>query len=193
MHASPIQMKERTMKKILAFSGSNSSMSLNRKLIQSAYTKLQSIEATLIDLRDFPMPMYSMDIENDTGIPSGTKQLRTLFDSHDGFMIASPEHNGMMPAFFKNTMDWLSRMEGRIFQKKPVMLMSASPGPRGGATNLENMKNVVPHWGAAEVFASFSIGNFHQNFDMDRNVFVNTEDDKRLSAAVLEFEDHFHA
>jgi NAD(P)H-dependent FMN reductase len=178
------------MKKILAFSGSNSSSSINRKLIESARARLRTTESTLIDLRDFSAPFYSMDVEEEVGIPSAIKRLRTYFDEHDGYMIASPEHNGMIPAFFKNTMDWLSRMEGRIFQQKPVLLMSASPGPRGGAINLANMKSIVPHWGASTVFASFSIGSFHQNFDLQQNAFVNPADEERLAAAVSEFERH---
>ena len=179
------------MKKILVFCGSNSTTSLNRKLVELAHSKLEMVESTLIDLRDFPLPIYSMDIEEGSGIPAEAQRLRSFFDEHDGFMIASPEHNGMMPAFFKNTMDWVSRMEGRIFQKKPVLLMSASPGPRGGATNLENMKQVIPHWGASAVYASFSLGNFYQNFDMEQNALVNPEDDQRLTTAVREFEAYF--
>jgi NAD(P)H-dependent FMN reductase len=178
------------MKKILVFCGSNSTTSVNRKLVELAHSKLETVESMLIDLRDFPLPIYSMDIEEGTGIPTDAKRLRILFDEHDGFMIASPEHYGMMPAFFKNTMDWISRMEGRIFQKKPVLLMSASPGPRGGAINLENMKNVIPHWGASAVFASFSIGSFYQNFDLEQNTLVNPEDNQRLTTVVREFEAH---
>jgi chromate reductase, NAD(P)H dehydrogenase (quinone) len=178
------------MKKIPAFTGSNSSSSVNRKIIELAIPKFQSLEATLIDLRDFPLPMFSTDIEEETGIPSEAKRLRKLFDQHDGFLISSPEHNGMMPAFFKNTMDWLSRLEGRIFQEKPVMLMSASPGPRGGATNLANMQRVIPHWGASAVFADFSMGGFHQNFDMENGSFIHADDHNRLTAAIQSFEDH---
>ncbi len=179
------------MKKILTFSGSNSSASLNRKLVELAHSKLETLGSTLIDLREFSLPIYSIDIEKDTGIPSEVKRLRALFDEHDGFMIASPEHNGMMPAFFKNTMDWLSRIEGLIFQKKPVLLMSASPGPRGAAINLENMKNVIPHWGASVVHASFSMGNFYQNFDLEKNTLVNLEDDQRLTTVIRNFEELF--
>jgi NAD(P)H-dependent FMN reductase len=181
------------MKSILAFTGSNSSNSVNRRLVELAITKLNSMKATLIDLRDFPVPMYSMDIEEETGIPSEVMRLKHVFEQHDGFMISSPEHNGMMPAFFKNTMDWISRTEGKIFQGKPVMLMSTSPGPRGGATNLGNMASVFPHWGAAAVFADFSVGSFYDRFSMENNSFNEPEDDQRLTTAVQAFESHFHA
>ena len=178
------------MKSILAFSGSNSSNSVNRKLVEFAITKFQSVEAILIDLRDFPVPIYSMDIEEDTGVPSEVHRLKKLFEKHDGFLISSPEHNGMMPAFFKNVMDWISRTEGKIFHEKPVMLMSTSPGPRGGITNLANMKNVFPHWGASAVFTDFSLGSFYQNFDMENDRFINPDDEQRLTTAIRDFENH---
>ncbi len=178
------------MKSILAFTGSNSSNSVNRKLLEMALANVKTLETTLIDLRNFPVPMYSMDIEEETGIPSEVHRLKKLFNKHDGFLISSPEHNGMMPAFFKNTMDWISRTEGKIFQGKPVMLMSTSPGPRGGATNLANMANLFPHWGASAVFADFSLGSFHQNFNPETGSFTNPEDDHRLHEAVGAFETH---
>lgn len=97
----------------------------------------------------------------------------------------------MMPAFFKNIMDWISRTEGTIFQEKPVMLMSTSPGPRGGITNLHNMQKVFPHWGASAVYADFSLPNFYQNFDLENGCFIHPEDDQRLFAAVRLFEEQF--
>ena len=178
------------MKQILAFSGSNSSESVNRRLIELACSKIQNLKVTLIDLRDYPMPIYSMDIEENTGIPSEVNRLKKMFEDHDGYMISSPEHNGMMPAFFKNAMDWISRTEGKIFQGKPVILMSTSPGPRGGITNLQNMAKVFPHWGASTVFADFSLGSFYQNYDMESGTFTHPEDAQRLAAALQTFETH---
>ena len=58
------------------------------------------------------------------------------------------------------------------------MLMSTSPGPRGGATNLANMAQVLPHWGASMAFADFSLGSFHQNFDTNKGAYINPEDDQ---------------
>jgi len=70
------------------------------------------------------------------------------------------------------------------------MLISTSPGPRGGITNLENMKMVVPHWGASRVFADFNLGRFYENVDQESGRFINPEDDQRLYAAVKAFETH---
>ncbi len=74
------------MNKILAFTGSNSSKSVNRKLLEYALKKVQSLDVTLIDLRDFPAPIYCMDIEEDSGIPFEVLRLRGLFDQADGYV-----------------------------------------------------------------------------------------------------------
>ena len=178
------------MKKILAFAGSNSSSSVNKKLVAHAKSKFKDHEVTLVDLLDFDAPIFSEDLEKASGTPQAIQKLRELFDTHDAYMIASPEHNGMMPAFFKNIMDWLSRMDGAIFKKKPVMLMSTSPGPRGGQTNLGNMKVLFPHWGASAVFADFHLGSFYQAYNDELTTFTNAEDDQRLQNAVQAFESH---
>ena len=181
------------MKRILAFAGSNSSKSINRALLEHAARLVGQHAVTVIDLRDFETPIYCMDLEAKDGIPENTQRLRKLFDEHDAFMIASPENNGMMPAFFKNAMDWISRMEGKIFQGKPVMLMSTSPGPRGGQTNLEHMKAVIPHWGASTVFADFHLGRFYEAYDVGEKSFTDPADEQRLADAVRAFEDHLSA
>ena len=105
-------------------------------------------------------------------------------------MIASPEHNGMMPAFFKNIIDWISRMDGKIFQDKPVFLMSTAPGPGGGRNNLATMKSVVPHWGASEVFADFYLPAFYDAFDTEQNRITDLSADERLKESVAAFETH---
>jgi len=176
------------MKKILAFAGSNSAHSINRQLLEHAAGLIQQHEVTLIDLRTFDAPLYSPDLEEEGGIPEPTQRLRQLFDAHDAYLMASPEHNGMMPAFFKNTMDWLSRMEGKIFQGKPVMAMSTSPGARGGQTNLANMKALFPHWGASAVFADFHLGGFFQAYDSENRGFADPNNENQLKGLVNEFE-----
>lgn len=176
------------MKKILAFAGSNSSTSVNRQLVEYAASKSNNHEVTLINLTDYDTPLFSEDLEKESGVPESIQKLKAVFEEHDAFMISSPEHNGMMPAFFKNSMDWLSRAGGKIFQEKPVLLMSTSPGPRGGQTNLANMKNVFPHWGASAVFADFSVGSFYQAFDAEAGTFTNSDDETRLKETVTAYE-----
>ena len=175
------------MKKILAFSGSSSSKSINQKLVKSAVSLLDQCTATVIDIREFPLPIYSIDIEETNGIPENARKVRTMFSEHDGFIISCPENNGSMPAIFKNLIDWISRMEGRIFQDKPVLLLSTSPGMGGGKTNLSNIETLMPWWGGI-VVSTFSVGNFHDQFDGETHQLKNKQLQDDLTTVVRQLQ-----
>lgn len=153
------------MKKVLAFSGSNHSQSIHNTLIRTLAACAARTEVTILDLTDFDLPMYSIDVES-KGIPTDAIKLRQVIVEHDALIIASPEHNGSMPAFLKNVIDWLSRVAepSKPFfgsDKKPVLLVSTSPGPNGGATNLKTMAELMPWWGG-DVKGSYSLGNYQE-------------------------------
>ena len=112
----------------LAFSGSNSSKSINQQFIHHVAGQLQH-NVDIIDLRDYDIPMFSTDIEQNTGIPDGVKELFETIENYDSYIISIPEHNGNYPAFFKNILDWLSRVDRKFFSKKPVLLLNATPSP----------------------------------------------------------------
>ena len=176
------------MKKILAFSGSNHSQSIHQNLINITASKVVKNEVTIIDLNDFPLPIYSIDIENQ-GIPKEVIELRNIMIEHDALIIASPEHNGSMPAFLKNVIDWLSRatQPGQPFfgeTKKPVLLLSTSPGESGGATNIKTMSELMPWWGG-DVKGTYSLGSYHEKF-IDGQ--FNSATDKELTKTVNSFE-----
>ncbi len=133
--------------RILVFAGSAREASLNKKLARVAAKALveNGAEATLIDLRDFPMPIYEGDLEAREGMPKEALRLRELFVSHKAFLIVSPENNGSIPSLLKNTIDWMSRdTDGRSglepFQGKGIGLMAASPGAFGGVMGLGHLR-----------------------------------------------------
>jgi chromate reductase, NAD(P)H dehydrogenase (quinone) len=95
------------MKKVLVFAGSNSRTSINQMLVTYASTLLKNTEATVIELKDYPAPVFSEDIEKNEGHPETLKALNELFKSHDGFIISLPEYNSSVSPVFKNTVDWI--------------------------------------------------------------------------------------
>jgi NAD(P)H-dependent FMN reductase len=93
-------------KKILLFSGSTSENSINAKLLNFCQQHmLENITSTWVDIIDYPLPEYSIDLENTEGIPSYAKAFKTLLKSHDGIIISCPEHNGLPPVAFNCTFD----------------------------------------------------------------------------------------
>jgi NAD(P)H-dependent FMN reductase len=150
------------MSKIIAFSGSNSSQSINQQFINATAPLINGVEVEVIDLRDYPAPLYGIDLEVSDGIPSSMQSLKNKLQEADGFLISSPEHNGSMPAVLKNTIDWLSRIEQKVFDDKPTVFMSTSPGPRGGMSALEHLVAIMPYRGA-KIVGSYSLGSFGEN------------------------------
>lgn len=175
------------MSTVLVFSGSSSANSINRSLAEVAAGALTDAEATCVDLRDYPLPIYSIDLQNAGGFPAEAQAFKDLIEAHDGFIIALPEHNGSMPAIFKNLIDWLSRMERKIFQDKPVLLLSTSPGQGGGKTNLANVASLMSWWGG-KVTGVFSLGQFHDMVKTDTRQIKDPAQAAMLNAHVQVFE-----
>lgn len=153
-------------KKILVFAGSTSSNSINKKLAKFAAENLEQNTFTLIDLRDFNLPLYSIDREGE-GFPDNADRFSNLLDSHDGFIVSLAEHNGSYTAAFKNIFDWSSRIKKNVFRDKPLLLMATSPGARGGATVLNTASLSFPHMGAKSI-VTFSLPSFNANFNEGR-------------------------
>ncbi len=150
-------------KNIITIGGSNSKTSINKMLAEYAGGLLKNVELTKIDLNNFEMPLFSVDIENEKGFSKNTISLNTIFEEADGFVVSLAEHNGAYSAVFKNTYDWLSRMEANVWRNKPMLLLSTSPGALGGKFVLEIAINKFPRMGA-NISSSMSFPLFYDNF-----------------------------
>jgi chromate reductase len=149
------------MKRILAFSGSNHSKSINQQLVNYTASLIKEIKVEILNPYQWNIPIYSIDMDPDQ-TPTEITQLIELIKNHDGFIISSPEHNGSTPAFFKNIIDWLSRRSKNVFENKPMLLMSASPGKSGGVNNRKLLEHLLPYLGA-NIAATYSLSSFYQN------------------------------
>lgn len=173
------------MKKIIAFAGSNNPASINEKLIKYIIQEFPKSRIEFLDLKKYTLPIYSQEIEQ-KGIPNQAKELFQLFTSAEGFILASPEHNGLPSAFLKNTIDWLSRIDQRFFGDNPLLLLSTSPGATGGSTHLEILVNLVQRWGG-KLIGQFSLGSFQQNFNDDTKSLNNPKEEYVLKNLVESF------
>lgn len=149
--------------KLLAFGASTSSTSINRQLANFAANQVADAEVTDLDLSQFSLPIYSSDEEEANGIPADARAFKDLITSHDGIVVSLAEHNGSYAAAFKNLYDWVSRIDQSVWADKPMLLLSTSPGGRGGMTVMEAAKATFPRMGA-DLKASFSLPSFYDNF-----------------------------
>lgn len=172
--------------KIIAFGGSPSKNSINKKLATYAAGLFENAEVEVLDLNDFQMPLFSVDIEATIGQHPLAKAFLDKIATADILVVSLAENNGNYSAAFKNVFDWCSRIGAKVFQDKPMLLMATSPGGRGGATVLEIAKNAFPRYGA-NIKATFSLPSFNDNFDVEKMKISNEELDNQLKEIVENF------
>jgi chromate reductase, NAD(P)H dehydrogenase (quinone) len=172
--------------KIIAFAGSNSQQSINKKLVTYATSLFENAEVEILDLNDFQMPLFSVDAEKEIGLHPLAKAFLDKIASADILIVSLAEHNGNYSVAFKNLIDWCSRINGKLFQEKPMLLMATSPGGRGGASVLEIAKANLPRF-AAVIKGTFSLPNFFDNFDSEKVLISNEELDQQLREIISSF------
>ena len=160
--------------KILAFAGSTRTDSFNKKLVKIAATGATEAGAdvTVVDLRDFPMPLYDGDLEQKEGLPPNARKLKDVMLAHQGFLISSPEYNSSVSAVLKNVIDWTSRQsEGETslacFKGKVAGIMSASPGALGGLRGLVHLRSILGNIGVIVMPDQVAVGKAHEAFNAD--------------------------
>lgn len=171
------------MKKIIAFGGSPSKNSINKKLAVYATHLFQNVEIEVLDLNDYEMPIFSVDREKEIGIHPLAQQFFDKIGTADLLVISLAENNGAYSAAFKNIMDWTSRIpDGKFFQNKPLLLMATSDGARGARLVLEMATSRFPRHGA-EIKGTFSLPSFYENFDTETGI-TNEDLRKELQGIV---------
>ncbi|WP_159023511.1 NADPH-dependent FMN reductase [Formosa sp. L2A11] len=173
------------MKNIIAFAGSNSKDSINKQLATYASGLVENTQITILDLNDFNVPLYSVNVEAESGLPEQAKRLVAAIKNTDGIIISLAEHNGAYTAVFKNLFDWMSRVDPKTFQGKPMLLMATSPGARGGLSVLEIAKDRFPRH-EANIKGTFSLPSFYENFTDEK--INNPELNALLLKVVKQFE-----
>jgi NAD(P)H-dependent FMN reductase len=160
--------------RILAFAGSLRRESYNKKLIRiaAAGARAAGAEVTLIDLRDFPLPVFDEDLEAAEGLPELARRLKQLFLDHDGLLIAAPEYNSSITAVLKNTIDWVSRPVAQQqplaeFRGKAAAIMSASPGALGGLRGLVHVRSILSNINVLVLPEQHAVVRAHEAFAAD--------------------------
>ena len=143
-----------TTASILAFAGSARRDSWNRKVLAVAAVGAREAgaEVTVVNLGDYPMPIYDADWHAEQGVPPAALELRRLMMAANGLLIASPEYNASITPLLKNTIDWLSQSvdgaSGRApFEGKVGGLMGASSGAFGTIRALPHVSMILSNLG----------------------------------------------
>jgi NAD(P)H-dependent FMN reductase len=170
--------------KLLAFSGSSREGSMNRKLLEAVIKVVEKngAKVTHLHLPDFNLPLYDGDVEA-KGMPEGAVKLKELFNSHDGYLIASPEYNGGYSGLLKNTIDWVSRGGmTKEFKGKIAGLVATAPGKLGGLRGLYQLNTILFGLGVLVLPNIVSIGFYKEAFDGEGQL---TQDNDRAAVNTL--------
>ena len=169
--------------KIIAFAASSSKKSINKQLVTYAASLLEGAQVEVLDLNDYELPLFSVDKEQELGQPQLAQDFFAKIGASDALIISFAEHNGSYSAAYKNLFDWCSRINQKIFQNKPLVLLSTSPGAGGAANVLAAAVDSAPHFNG-ELKASLSVPSFYQNFDVEKGYLTNKELQAQLITAI---------
>jgi len=170
-------------KQVIAFAASNSRRSINKKLVTYASGLLADAQVEVLDLNDFDLPLFSVDREDELGQPEPARAFLQKISESDGIIVSFAEHNGAYSVAYKNLYDWVSRIQPKVYQDKPMVLLSTSPGGRGGKSVMELASSQIPRFGGV-IKASVSLPSFMDNFDPDAAAISDPELARQFQAAV---------
>jgi chromate reductase len=126
---------------IVGLCGSLRTGSLNGSALRLAGELLpDSAAMERVEIGD--IPLFNADVLAQ-GFPPPVQALRERIRRADGLVIATPEYNFSIPGVLKNAIDWVSRGDDQPFSGKPVAILSASPGPLGGARVQYDLRKVM--------------------------------------------------
>lgn len=155
--------------KILAFAGSTRQGSYNRMALDHAVAGAREAggEVTLLDLREYSLPLYQGDLELSHGVPDNAVRLKTLFKSHQGLLLACPEYNSSITPLLKNTLDWVSRQHGEEsglvpYRGKMAALVAASDGSLGGLRGLRHVREILTTLNVIVLPGQMAVSHAHQ-------------------------------
>lgn len=169
--------------KITAFGASYSRTSINRQWAEFVSVQIPGDHSLrVLDLNDYDLPVYTVEREKELGIPASVGQFVDELNAADLLVVSFAEYNGTYTAGFKNLFDWASRHQLKMFENKPMILLAAAPGPRGGAMVLQTAVERFPRHGA-RVIGSMALPRFKETFNLEQGL-VDPELRKELDALI---------
>lgn len=170
--------------KIVVFGASNSKKSINKQLAVFASTYFAGNEIEILDLNDYELPLFSVDLEAEIGYHPNAIRFYEKLHMADLIIVSMAEHNGSYTAAFKNLLDWMSRYEGKVFASNYMLLLSTSDGGRGGKNVMEAALTRFPRHDA-RIIGHYSFPKFYDNFTPGEGI-NNPELKAELEAVIAE-------
>ncbi len=161
------------MMNILLFPASLRKHSYNRLLLNYLAELLgEEYKIDILSADEFTLPLFNQDLECDEEIIAEVAAVYHRFNLADGLIIGSPEYNGHVSPYLKNTLDWVSRLQrirnpvfpANPFFNKPVLLASATTGWTGGLLGLQDARSIFGYLGCLVMPGQLCISNAENVF-----------------------------
>ena len=158
-------------KTALTICGSLSSDSINEVFRRHMSQKLREagVEVTDLDMHDYPLPIFDLDIEKAGETPEAARQLAEMFRSYDIVLIISPEYNGGVTPLIANLVSWVSRDKPNPFKHAVFGIGGVSDGKYATIFALSHLRDSLSKIGALVVPTLLGLGPYPDVFDADGN------------------------
>ena len=154
--------------RIVVMAGSRRREGLSRRVAQvcARAVRAAGAEVELIDLDDYPAPLYDGDLEAASGLPEAIVRLQRVLHASDGVLVVNPEYNGSLTPLLKNTLDWCSRPNpadlersgGKVYAGRAAAVVGSSPGALGGMRVLFHVRDVLGYLGMQVIPQQLAVG-----------------------------------
>ncbi|MCB1001450.1 MAG: NAD(P)H-dependent oxidoreductase [Acidimicrobiales bacterium] len=163
MHTTPAPTHPR---RTLVMAASTRTGSVNQALARHIADRLDNCAPVeIVDLSDYPLPLYDGDLEARDGIPAAAADLAGEIAAAHVLVLVSPEYNGTFTPLLKNTVDWVTRIDASAFAHLQVLVASASPGRGGGANGVAMVRTWLANMGIDTAERTLSVGGASVGLD----------------------------
>lgn len=135
------------------------------KAVEKALTASGKCQVTLIDLKDYNLPVMEARLRDMDNPPEALTFISNALTNADGIVLATPEYNGSYSGALKNAVDYFT-IE---WAKKPIGICSSSSGRLGGVNASHHLQSLILSIGAFPMPYKLLVNNLGTTLDEEGN------------------------
>jgi len=134
--------------------------------IANIFAQHPTAEATLIDLKAHPLPIFEDRWQQKESPDPMLEGLAEQMKHADGIVLVSPEYHGSYTGVLKNALDhyW------KEFYRKPMGVIATGAGPFGGINASTEMQQLILSLGGFPMPLKLLVPNIKHAFDAEGNL-----------------------
>ena len=142
-------------------------------------------EASIIDLADLDLPVFSERYGYLDDQPANWKPTMERLQSSDGQIFLTPEYNGSISSGLKNFIDVFAK-EG--FKGKPIGVATGSSGAKGGIRAAYQLQQIILSLFAFPMPQMLLVGHMKENIDESGSL-INDDFEKIFKSYITNYLD----